>query len=374
MKNKALYTFRLQRDWIFSAIFLLIAMSLFLAARYSTDFAQWYSVRVYPVLQVSEAKLFSLWKGSFFEASLIFALILILFSIVSGVFVILLDRRKWKQLIIKNFRIFLSITAFFVMVYSLNCGVNYQRDGIGIVLNLPQTEASKTNLMKLSLILADEITALTNEPEWNYSQLTEKNEAYIKSESITSMKSLGENEPSLAGYYPEPKPFHFSRLLSDVGIEGIFSPITMEANYNREMTPFLIPYVMCHELAHLKGYMKEDDAGFIAYLACRNSQNPVFRYSGLFHGLIFTLNALKTEATPEEFNVIYNRLPQQIRYQLIYVNEKSLVDSSVFTSAARAVNDYYLKANAQTGTSSYSGIVNLLLSEYKDRIDRDDLI
>lgn len=350
------------------------AWSLFLAARYTEDFAQWYAVQVYPALQIAAAKLSSQWEGSFFEVLLVFTMLLILSSIITSLILLIFNRCNGKKQILIHLRFLLCITAFLVMVYSLTCGVNYQRDGIGKVLKLPQTEASKEDLMKLGLILAEDITALTNDPEWDYSLLVKYDNTYIEKEAVASMKTMGNVESSLAGYYPEPKPFHFSGLLSYLGIEGIFSPITMEANYNREMTPFLIPYAMCHELAHLKGFMKEEDAGFIAYLACVNSKSPVFRYSGIFHALIFTLNALKTEVPMEEFNEIYNRLPQQVKYQLIYIKEKNIATSNAFTSAARTVNDYYLKANAQAGTESYGGIVDLLMAEYADRTSKEDLI
>jgi hypothetical protein len=56
------------------------------------------------------------------------------------------------------------------------------------------------------------------------------------------------------------------------------------------------------------------------------------------------------------------------------VKEKSMSDRSSATSAARTVNDLYLKANAQSGIESYNNIVDLLISEYADRIEKEDLI
>ena len=67
---------------------------------------------------------------------------------------------------------------------------------------------------------------------------------------------LGEQYPQLAGYYPKPKPVLFSRLLSIQQLSGIYSPFTVEANYNAEMTPYNIPHTACHELSHLRGFMR----------------------------------------------------------------------------------------------------------------------
>ena len=43
---------------------------------------------------------------------------------------------------------------------------------------------------------------------------------------------------------------------------------------------YCIEYVILHEFAHLKGFMQEDEANLIGYLACINSDDAFFRYSG----------------------------------------------------------------------------------------------
>ena len=46
-----------------------------------------------------------------------------------------------------------------------------------------------------------------------------------------------------------------------------------------------MPFTICHELAHLKGYIYEDEANFIAFMACINSDNLFFQYSGYLNVL-----------------------------------------------------------------------------------------
>ena len=60
---------------------------------------------------------------------------------------------------------------------------------------------------------------------------------------------------------------------------GYYFPFSMEANYNRQMYITNMPVTMCHELSHLKGFILEDEANFIGYLACVDSEDPFFRYS-----------------------------------------------------------------------------------------------
>ena len=363
-----------KKTYYYIAACILISLSLIFLSRNLNGFAQWYAVEVYPVFPGIVGRAFSAWNHSFFETGILVSLLLGGLLSVVGFGILLIRSPFGKSYLSFCLRLFLCITASLVLTYSVTSAVNYQRDSIGSVLKLPVKAATKESLIKLSMLLAKDLTVLTNDPDWDYSALIVNETEYIETQAINTMKKLGKKEPSLAGYYPKPKPVHFSKILSSLGIEGIFSPFTMEANYNNDMTFFLIPYTICHEMAHFKGYMKEDDAGFIAYMACRNSSSMVFQYSGIFHALIFSLNALKTEATVEEFNEIYQQVPEPVRVQLRYIKEQNMEQASSFMSIAKSVNNAYLKANAQPGTKSYGRIVDLLIADHADRIDEENLL
>ena len=363
-----------KKSYFFSAACLTISFILLIVSRSAEGFAQWYAVNVYPVFQESIGRLVSHWNYSFFEAGILFILLTAAVFILSGPLIVIFHGRLGIKPGVSYLRILTCAVSGLVLIYSLTGAVNYQRNSIGTVLNLPVKESSTESLVKLSMILAEDLTELTEDPDWDYSILTVNDAAYIETHAVNAMKQLGKQEPSLAGYYSRPKPIYFSNLLTGLGIEGIFSPFTMEANYNHEITPFLIPYTICHELAHFKGYMREDDAGFIAYLACRNSPSKVFQYSGMFHALIFTLNTLKSEATVEEFNAVYQKLPETVRIQLGYIKEQRQQQTTSFTAIAKSVNDLYLKANAQSGMKSYGSMVDLLIADYADRIEQKNLL
>ncbi|KAI4439854.1 hypothetical protein C824_002341 [Schaedlerella arabinosiphila] len=82
------------------------------------------------------------------------------------------------------------------------------------------------------------------------------------------MKKLAEEYPDLKGYYPHPKPVCISEILSYQNLSGVYSPFTIEANFNADMIDYNIPFTLCHELSHLRGFMQEEEANFIAFLAC----------------------------------------------------------------------------------------------------------
>jgi hypothetical protein len=358
----------------FTASCLLVSLCLNLLARYAEGFAQWYAVHIYPAFPVVIGRISSVWSHSFTEASVLLILLAAIIFTVTGLSMLFRKKPFRKRFLSFSLRFFICAFSGLALVYTLTCAVNYQRDSIGEVLKLPADAPTSENLKKLTTLLVDDLISLTGSPEWDYSMLAASDIEYIEYQSVSAMKLLGEKEPSLSGYYPRPKPVWFSKELSGVGIEGIFFPITMEANYNNDVTPFLIPYAICHELAHVKGYMKEGDAGFIAFLACRNSPSMVFQYSGLFRALTYTLSALKKETTPEEYNGIFQRLPEPVKLQLIYVAQHYQERASSFEPVANKINNLYLQANAQAGTKSYGRIVDLLIADYADRIDGMNLL
>ena len=57
--------------------------------------------------------------------------------------------------------------------------------------------------------------------------------------------------------------------MSRTEITGIFIPFTMEANVNVDIPDYSLGSTMCHELAHLHGFIREDEANYISYLACK---------------------------------------------------------------------------------------------------------
>lgn len=86
------------------------------------------------------------------------------------------------------------------------------------------------------------------------------------------MTGLGKQYPSLSGYYPTPKGVAFSWGMSHLRLTGMFSPLLLKPITTGNIPDYEIPYTICHELAHVERMDSwEDEAGFIAYLACRES-------------------------------------------------------------------------------------------------------
>jgi len=82
-----------------------------------------------------------------------------------------------------------------------------------------------------------------------------------------------------------------SEVMSYLGIGGVYFPFTGEANVNISMPilQFLSPLA---RNGHQIGFAREDEANFIAYIACKNHPSPDFQYSGILSALINATNTL----------------------------------------------------------------------------------
>ena len=203
----------------------------------------------------------------------------------------------------------------------------------------------------------------------------------IADEARELMQGLGAVYPQLEGWYPRPKAMLFSDFMCQQYMQGYYFPFSMEANYNDVMHILNIPSTMCHELAHLRGFIYEDEANFIGYLACVQSENPFFQYAGYLSVLNYLYNdisKLKKE-NPNTYaetvaEIQLTVVSEQVWKDNIFVsdqeweriNRKALIDTEIVDKAADVFIDTNLKINGVSdGMVSYSRVVRLLLQYYR---------
>lgn len=284
---------------------------------------------------------------------------------------------KRMNLIVITLQNLLCLAAVVYFGYVLLCGVNYHRYPVAVHLGLIVENSTVDELAGLYTELADKATELraqlTTEDERGVYVLP-YSERQLGKEAKKAYQEFAKEYPVFGGLYPVPKHVFFSRLMSWTEITGVFTPWTMEANVNIDISPYSIGSTMCHELAHLRGFMREDEANYISYRACMASDSLDLQYSGTMLALIHTGNALYRQNADRYFELYYAHISPQVSYDLAANNEywdqfeKPVVGDTTVGEIADKVNDAYLKANDQEdGTKSYGRVVDLLLAEYKQR-------
>ncbi len=196
-----------------------------------------------------------------------------------------------------------------------------------------------------------------------------KSNGDIQAEAKVALRNLASEFPRLAGFYPNPKAMLGSYMMYQSGYDGVYFPFTMEANYNRYISDSRLPHVICHELAHLKGYIYEDEADYIAYRACVDSKNEQLKYAGYLAVLGYIENdycALtdgKLEGDIEILDVVWKdacSYTDQMREQL--EKKESVISTETVETMGEEFTDTYM--DYYESTPNYDEVTKLLLAYY----------
>lgn len=196
----------------------------------------------------------------------------------------------------------------------------------------------------------------------------------MKQQAMKAMQLLGQTYDRLDGYYPRPKPLYTSDFFCQQYMCGYYFPFSMEANYNDVMYIMNKPATMCHELAHLRGYIYEDEANFISYLACVSSGDRVFEYAGYLSVLNYLDNDFyRAVGKDRQAYLAQPVIEQQVIEDNVFVtdeeweriNKGALIATETVADVTDTLVDASLKINGvDDGKVSYSRVVNLLLQYY----------
>lgn len=352
----------------------------------STAFCDWYIANIFPICVGCYGRLTSLFPFSVGEMMLIIAVVLIVLLLFIGigagickiVYIAKGNRKEKLPVWMRgySFTVLIIFTCVGIVMTS-NCFVLYHGS------TFPEKYMEKTLDKKYKLSeLADLRNMVVSECN-RLSKLVERDEhgniiysGNIEEQAVKEMKRLGETYPQLSGFYPDPKGFTFSGFFSQQKMMGYYFPFSMEANYNTKMYVTNMPSTICHELSHVKGFIQEDEANFISYLACVGSEDVFFQYSG-YLSVLYYLDNDYYEAIDEN-KAIYKsqvRISSQVRKDKVFltpeaweeVEKKAVVSTKTVSKVSQKIVETNLTLNGvEDGTVSYGRVVELLLEYYDD--------
>lgn len=344
-----------------------MAYILTIYAQNHQDWAETYSRSVYPILSKIVGYVPSWVKFSVSEWLVVLVVLLLLFYIVYYVRKVILSKGARRMVVYRGTLGIIAICSVIYFCYTVLGGINYYRYSFLSNTEYQEENYSKEELLKLCKSLAVEMVLARERLEDTdlLAQVPDDFDYYAQ-HAVLSMQSLSKKYSILEhSSYSTPKPVVMSKLMSHAGINGIFVPFTIESNINVDVPVFLAPVTMAHELAHQSGFMHEDEANFIAYLACKQQDDPMILYSGFFLAFDYTISALK-KVDSEKASDIISSLSKKVQHDIVQNEQYREKYEGVISSISRITNDLYLKANNQTdGLNSYSDMVNLLLAEQR---------
>lgn len=339
----------------------------------SQGFSDLYRAHIFPIWMNTYGRFSSVFPFSLGEVMICIAVFGIPVSLIAMiVLLIVMKGRRKKVGRIFGF-VYAWIFAFICVTETNNCFLLYHCASFAEQNGIKVREHSREELEALGDRLVGEINILAQQVQ------RDENDRFILTADLDrtareSMAKLGDEFDFMGGYYVRPKPIHFSFFMSQMDLMGIYFPFSMEANYNNDMTKCRTPATVCHELAHTKGFIREDEANFIAFMACERSDNVEYRYSGYLLALIQVRNRIFDYADEEQMIAFDSSISDLVWTDLEanseYWEAVEEADDTVFdTQTVSEISEKALETNLQLngvedGLESYGRMVDLLLDYY----------
>lgn len=362
-------------------LYLLLAVMVILInllAWKSKSFCDWHVKWLFPAAVNIYGRFMSIFPFSVGEWMIIVGVLLAVAAVPMLLIGIVWRKSRIRKIACGYFR-FIAWTVLIVcMIMTYNCFILYHASEFDekYMADRAAKRYSDTELAAVRDHIVENLNELTV-------QMLRDEKGYLIYEdsltrnAISAMQELGKEYEQLSGYYPEAKEIRASDFLSQEYMMGYYFPFSMEANYNRLMYVINKPATICHELSHLKGFIYEDDANFIGFLACIRSEDPFFRYSGYMSVLGYVENEfLRSINRSAEEYYKHPVILQSVYEDDIFLTDEAweevekdaVLETETVKDAANQFTEATLKVNGvEDGMRSYGRVVQLLL-EYYDGI------
>ncbi len=247
----------------------------------------------------------------------------------------------------RRFRLLASLVAALYLFFFWTWGLNYHRQPLVSRLPFDAERTKPPNMERFTQRVAGEINRLYAEKQRNgYDEERTQAETVRRVERVVA--AIDGSEWTASSRIKSSRVanpwFHMA------GIAGVFNPFGHEPIVSDTLLDVERPFVIAHELGHVRGYPSEGDANLIAVFATIMSDDPVLQYSGW-------LDLWEYLRYPE----IDTLLDPGPRRDLQRIAERARREQVRWISNVQtAILDWFLKANSvDEGIRSYSQVVLL---------------
>ncbi len=268
-------------------------------------------------------------------------------------------------------RFVINIFAIILLIFSghnLSLGIGYHTTPIDEKMALPTVEVTEDRLAEVLISLRDEINLLTQEIEYKDGvSFSEDSFEQMNDKLLLSYDALYEEYSFPKTFSSTAKKVHFGNLMSYMGITGIYTFFSGDANVNSAYPEYDMTFTTAHELSHQRGISRENEANFIAYLVTSGSDDPFIRYSGALNMYVYIGNALYRTSKDRyyEINKGLSELAKGDLAASAAVSEK--YGDTVINDISTFINDLFLKSNGTAGVVTYGRVVTLTVSYFESQ-------
>jgi Predicted transcriptional regulator/sugar kinase len=339
------------------------ACVLHLAFWLSVPFSDFFNRYISSGIRMALAKLTGWFPCSFAEL-----IVLALPLIIVILFVVAYRTASTKLSMIRYLVAFLSVVTLFYSTFVFGFAAGYQGSTLEDKLDIDRRDVSAVELYYTADILLTEANRLADEVQFIYG-----GSSVMPYDSKEMNRILNDSYKKLSGEYDflpslrsNVKQILLSEPMTYTHISGVYTYFTGEANINVNFPDYTIVYTAAHELAHQRGIAREDEANFMAFLVCLESDDMYANYCAYVNLYEYVANALY-KADRELYSALVSKMDRRVRGEIVtYNNFFEKYKESKVSNVSAAINDTFLKSQGQSeGTKSYGRVVDLAVAYYR---------
>lgn len=338
------------------------------------NWCDWYASHINPVIVTVFARISNLFPFSIGEWLLIAAVVLLsAFLVINLLYLFLRKKKGYRRFHGVYNKVIAGIVLAVCLIMTFNCTIYYHCSALTVNREKGKRQYYISELQALRNYIVEQCN--------EYSIRMERDEngfilydGDMQEKAKEALHNIDGQYPRLAGYYPDVKHMMFSNLMSQGYMAGYYFPFSMEANCNGNMYITNYPATYCHELAHLHGYIYEDEANFISYLACIESGDDFITYAGYLSVLAYVDNAYYEVIGENAQEYLSNvQITEQVVEDDVFllpetwekVEEKAVFSTETVDKATDTFNETSLNLNGVSdGLAAYDRVTELLLNYY----------
>ena len=342
--------------WVVIALAVALALTLILRiAASSAATADFVNSYIATPIRVLMASLTYVAPFSVFELILLLLLPALVLAIILA-----LRTRDGRELLRRVFAL-LGVVAVLYSGYITVMSIPYNTTPLSEHLGIEEDgDITADELYSALFIVRDEINALADSAD-SGTPVTEMPYDIGEMSRLISEQyaRVSEEYPFFFAFDSRIKPIFFSGVMSDMGISGIYTYFTGEANVNAEYPDYTFVFTSAHEMAHQRGINRENEANFMAFFVLSRAEDPYLRYSAYVNMYEYLASALySTDA--DRYYEIMEGLDARAAADIAEASRLTrLHRESPLFKLMYDVNDAYLKSNGTEGVVSYGYVVRL---------------
>lgn len=290
---------------------------------------------------------------------------LLLIYLIISIFLLIFKKNRLRRL----YRMLITLLCCGLLVFGCYChlwGTYYFVSDFEKESGIEGRPSTPDELHDVCMYFAERVNEYAECVERGSDNVCSENIEDIWAGAASLYEEVVQKVPCLRGAAFKPKPLKLSKGLSYMGYTGFFFPFTGEANLNTDGPKAYIPVTVAHELAHQRGVAAEDEANFVAVLACMEHDDPIYRYSAALLAYVELANALYS-ADYDLWHECYSTICDEARADMSANSAYWKQFDGPVQEASDKIYDNFLKSNKQElGLRSYGACVDLLVAYYLD--------